>query len=151
MYDPNEEWNVQPCQMTRIHLRHPHIACAFFISYLYANEILCDFPSSGVIFIILLTIHAHSRVGVSPPKMGDTHFRTPVPADLPSFTDDDERKKQSRVTRTKSPHPHTPSTQAHRHYDTFPSKYEPENCGEFRTRHDRHFLLVYHFVYIMLL
>ena len=32
MYDPNEEWNIQPCQMTRIHLRHPHIACAFFMS-----------------------------------------------------------------------------------------------------------------------
>ena len=108
MYDPNEEWNIQPCQMTRIHLRHPHIACAFFISYLYANEILCDFPSSGVIFIILLTIHAHSRVGVSPPKMGDTHFRTPVPADLPSFTDDDEGP--SPPTRTRLPHRHTDIT-----------------------------------------
>ena len=30
--------------MTRIHLRHP-------ISRVYVNEILCNFPSSGIIFL----------------------------------------------------------------------------------------------------
>ena len=45
VYEPNEKWNFQQCQITGIHLIH----LCHPISHVFVNEILCYFESSGII------------------------------------------------------------------------------------------------------